>query len=284
MGLKFMKANLEENYKLNGADSRIHCLEFNFKESVLIDYHYHEYIEILFFLSGNGLVCVNGHENLYEANTLVIVNSQRAHAIKVLSPSQYICIKVSPDIFYCDEIMYALPFISEERNGYVFKFDQADEIQIRSLLKKVMQEWNEMNYGFELAIRSLLLDFFLRVLRQRLHNNDIVYNMNKISPAIQSAIIYVANNFTTITEYEISKLCHLSYNYFSYLFKKTMGKSFKDYLLDTKLYHAEKLLLSTNKSITEIALEIGFSTTSHFISLFKKKNGTTPAKFRKIRF
>lgn len=279
-----MKAILEENYKLNGANSRIHCLEFNFKESIMIDYHYHDYIEILFFLSGNGLVYVNGQEILYGSNTLVIVNSQRAHAINVMNPSQYICIKVSPDLFYCDEIKYALPFISEARNEYVFKFDKADETQIHFLLKKVMQEWNEMNYGFELAIRSLLLDFFVRVLRKHLHTNDIVYNINKISPAIQSAIIYVTNNYSTTTEREISKVCHLSYNYFSYLFKKTMGKSFKDYLLDTKLYHAERLLLSTRKSITEIALETGFSTTSHFISQFKKKNNTTPDKFRKIRF
>ena len=276
-----LKAIFEKNYKLNGSDSRIHCIEFDFENSVQIDYHYHEYIEILFFLSGKGLVLINGKEILYDKNTLVIVNSQRAHAIEVLYPSRYICIKVKPDIFYTDEIKYALPFISELKNQYVFSAIETKKMKIQSIMKNIMKEWNDMNCGFELAIRSLLLKFFLRVLRQHLQESDSIYVLNNISPAIQSAIIYISNNFATVTEQELSEVCCLSYNYFSQLFKKNTGKSFKDFLLDTKIYHAEKLLLSTKKNITEIALETGFSTTSHFISHFKKKHGTTPAKFRK---
>lgn len=277
-----MKVALEKNYQINGADSRIHCIEFNFKERSNIAYHYHEYIEILFFFSGTGLVRVNGENYPYGANSLVIVNSQRAHAVDILQPSQYVCIKVMPDIFYGDEFSYSLPFISETHNAYMFNAEHAGEMKIQPLIRGIMSEWKEMSYGFEPSIRSQLLDFFVRVLRKLRENGDIS-EVKNISPEIRTAIIYVAENFTTVTEHEVSKLCHLSYNYFSYLFKKTMGKSFKHYLLDTKIYQAEKMLLSTDKSITEIAQETGFSTTSHFISHFKKKNGTTPAKFKKAR-
>lgn len=276
-----MKVGLEENFKLNGSDSRIHCLEFDYKAPSKVEYHYHEYIEILFFFSGNGIVFVNGQPHLYGADTLIIVNSQRAHAVNIMSPSQYTCIKVMPDIFYANEFQYARPFISEITDAHIFERDKTTEMGTHSLMKDIMQEWDEMEFGFETAIRSKLLELFVHVLRY-LHKDGSIYPLKNVAPEIQTAIFYIAEHFATVTEQELANICHLSYTYFSYLFKKTIGKSFKKYLNDTKIYQAEKLLLSTPKTITEISQETGFSTTSHFIAQFKKKNGTSPAKFKKI--
>ena len=281
MGLKLLKVSLEENFKVNGFDSRIHCIKFDFKEPSKVGYHYHEYIEILFFFSGNGIVFVNGRPYLYRADTLIIVNSQLAHAIDIISPSQYACIKVMPDIFYANEFQYALPFISELRDAHIFERDKTTEMGIHSLVQDIMQEWEQMHFGFEMVIRSQLLELFVYVLRC-LHKDCSIYPLKKVGPEIQTAIFYIAEHFATVTEQELANICHLIYTYFSYLFKKTIGKSFKKYLNDTKIYQAEKLLLSTKKTITEISQETGFSTTSHFIAQFKKKNGTSPAKFKKI--
>lgn len=277
-----MKANLEKKYKLNDTDARIHCISFDFKESSKIKYHYHEYIEILYFLSGTGFVFVNGQQYLYETDTLVIVNSQRAHGIDITSPSKYICIKVMPDIFYSDQFQYVLPFISETKDAYVFEHYETVEMKIHSLLLYIIQEWNKMDIGFETVIRSQILKFFIYILRY-LNKNHRIYLSNNISPEIQTALLYISDHYATVTEQELANICHLSYNYFSYLFKENTGKSFIKHLNDTKIYHAEKMLLSTQKTITEISQETGFATDSHFISQFRKKNGTTPAKFRKAR-
>ena len=43
---------------------------------------------------------------------------------------------------------------------------------------------------------------------------------------------------------------------------------------------AEKLLLSSDKLMTEIAVDVGFTTSSHFISNFKRKKGITPKQFK----
>lgn len=276
-----MNAFLEENFKLNGTDSWIHCLEFPLDKYPRTEYHYHEYIEILFFLSGKGIVRVNGREISCTKNTLVVVNSQRAHAVDFLSPSQYICIKVMPDILYTDEFKYALPFISEVKNEYVFTASETEAIKAQALIQDIIQEWNNMQYGFEPAIRSKLLDFFVRILRH-LHKVGTIGEVTDIRPEIKAAIIYIADNFATVTEHELASICHLSYNYFSHIFKKSLGKSFKEYLLDIKIRQAEKLLLSTDKTITEIAHMTGFSTTSHFISQFKNKKNITPVKYKKV--
>ncbi len=281
-----MNVALEEDYKLNGSTSWIHCIKFDYENFTHVNYHYHEYIEILYFLNGEGIVWVNGKCNKFSKNTLIIVSSQRAHALDILKPSEYICIKVMPEIFYSEkqfgtQFKYALPFASEIHNEYLFTECLLNDLSIGKLLSDIMEEWNKMEYGFDLIIKSRLLEFFSVVLRY-LKSENLITDTTNIRPEIKDAIIYISNNYSSISEKEISKICHLSYNYFSYLFKYATGKTFKDYLLDTKIRQAEKLLLSTAKSITEISQETGFSTTSHFISQFKKKSGITPAKFRKI--
>lgn len=112
----------EENYKLNGFDSWVHFLDFDIKAGNNIEYHYHEYIEILYFKEGAGRIKINGAATDFMPSTLTVINSQRAHAIDVLQPAKYICIKIMPDILsnghLGDDFSYALPFASETGNGY----------------------------------------------------------------------------------------------------------------------------------------------------------------------
>ena len=55
----------------------------------------------------------------------------------------------------------------------------------------------------------------------------------------------------------------------------------KDDLINTRISHAEQDLLSTDKSITDIAADCGFNNTSYFISTFKKMKNVTPSELRK---
>ena len=62
-------------------------------------------------------------------------------------------------------------------------------------------------------------------------------------------------------------------------FKQIYGDSVFSFLLDYKLEYARKLLESGTHNVNEVGLKIGYSTSSHFISAFKKKYGTTPKKY-----
>jgi len=76
----------------------------------------------------------------------------------------------------------------------------------------------------------------------------------------------------------------MSDNGFSRLFKKSMGKSPKDYLIERRLDHACNMLHHSNYSIDEIAALSGFCDRSYFSRIFIKKYSTGPAKFRKTAF
>ncbi len=62
-------------------------------------------------------------------------------------------------------------------------------------------------------------------------------------------------------------------------FKQTFGVTIHEYIINYKLMLSEQLLISKKHSVKEIALQIGYSTSSHFIAAFKKKFGTTPKKY-----
>ena len=69
-------------------------------------------------------------------------------------------------------------------------------------------------------------------------------------------------------------------NYLSQLFKKEAGVTFVHYVTQKRLDDAKVLLLTTKKPLTDIALEVGFNDTFHFIKTFKKFVGMPPGQYR----
>jgi AraC-like DNA-binding protein len=80
---------------------------------------------------------------------------------------------------------------------------------------------------------------------------------------------------------DAASYCNMPYTAFSRFFSRYLGRGFAEYLLLTRLKKAAMLLSQTDKSITDIAMETGFSTASYFIQRFKEYQGMTPKRFRK---
>ncbi len=79
---------------------------------------------------------------------------------------------------------------------------------------------------------------------------------------------------------EISKKLNVSDSYLARTFKKQVGTSVYDYILNMKFAHAVRLL-SAGSSVTDACFESGFNSYSHFIQMFKRRYGTTPRKYQK---
>lgn len=71
--------------------------------------------------------------------------------------------------------------------------------------------------------------------------------------------------------------------YIGRLFKSTTDVSFSNYVNRLRLNHAKNLLLSTEKSIIEVALDSGFENVTYFNRCFKRELGLTPTEFRRQR-
>jgi AraC-like DNA-binding protein len=73
---------------------------------------------------------------------------------------------------------------------------------------------------------------------------------------------------------------HLSANYFGDLIKKETGKSAKEYIQDKTIDVAKTKTFDSDKTVNEIAYELGFKYPQHFTRLFKQKVGCTPNEYR----
>jgi len=74
---------------------------------------------------------------------------------------------------------------------------------------------------------------------------------------------------------------NISANYFGDLVKKETGKSAQEYIQDKLIGIAKERIFDINKSIGEIAYELGFKYPQHFTRLFKQKTGMAPNEYRR---
>ncbi|MEX8547990.1 MAG: helix-turn-helix domain-containing protein [Mucilaginibacter sp.] len=77
-----------------------------------------------------------------------------------------------------------------------------------------------------------------------------------------------------------AKALHLSPNYFGDLVKKETGRSAQEYIQSKVIDVAKERLFDINKSVSEIAYELGFKYSQHFTRLFKQRMGYTPQEYR----
>lgn len=80
---------------------------------------------------------------------------------------------------------------------------------------------------------------------------------------------------------EAAAVAHLTPSAFARLFKRTMGKTFVQYLHELRIAHACQALTGTDHPITRIAADSGFTNLSNFNRVFRRLQGCTPRTFRK---
>jgi AraC-like DNA-binding protein len=79
-----------------------------------------------------------------------------------------------------------------------------------------------------------------------------------------------------------AKELHLSPNYFGDLLKKETGKSAQEFIHSKLIEVAKERIFDHNKSIAELAYELGFKYPQHFTRLFKQKVGISPHEFKHL--
>jgi len=136
----------------------------------------------------------------------------------------------------------------------------------------------------KLYFQQLILMLFNQTLRtdKKTYNSKNT-NIETIDKVINMTMLYIDQNYSKdISLSEVAKIANLNPSYFSKKFKAVNGFGFKDYLNKVRINHSEKLLIETNKSITDIAFECGYINSNYFGDAFKHLNKVSPSVFRKM--
>lgn len=125
---------------------------------------------------------------------------------------------------------------------------------------------------FNKLMASLFADFQELVAKSKRKSYGMV---------IDKAINYINQNlYGRLQLSDIAKYTGYSPAYLSDLFYKKTGQHIQEYILDQKTDEVKKLLLYSDRSCTEIANALGYSSLAHMSSSFKARTGTTPKDFR----
>ncbi len=249
--------------------------------------HFHPEFEINFIVNaGGGRRIVGDHIGTINKFELVMVGPDLFHGWE--NPNNYthsphqITIQFSSNLFD-NKLLQKKIFrpidilLKNAQRGILFSNETSE------LLKKQFFDLPKKR-GFEsyIAFQSLLYELAVSPNQSYLTNlsfqeNKDIFNSDKIEKVYN----YVRKNHNhKIMLNEVASLLNMSIVSFSRLIKQRTGKSFVDFVNEIRLGYATRMIIETNKSISEICYECGFNNISNFNRTFKKRQNFTPSQFR----
>lgn len=172
---------------------------------------------------------------------------------------------------------------SENGNHYIIFHTGSDfEIQ-RGFLYMYWESVNQNLYFDQMTGYTLMLIFGL-LIRNYEKSVELPTFTQKTDVQRFAILQFIQDNFSLITLEDISERFHYTPEYTSKLIKTITGRTFTQLLLQIRMEKAQVLLQDTNLSVANIANQIGYETTEHFIRTFKKVLKMTPTQYRKIGY
>lgn len=124
--------------------------------------------------------------------------------------------------------------------------------------------------------------YLLALLSELLLHAQLQANGGESSGATRAIIRYCSAHFAEdLSLSSLEEALHLNKYYVSHLFSQKLGISFHDYINSLRVSEACRLLLNTEKSITQISEGVGFNTLRTFNRAFTKQLGISPSQYRK---
>ncbi|WP_428070087.1 helix-turn-helix transcriptional regulator [Chryseobacterium gambrini] len=231
-----------------------------------VDWHYHENPYFTFLLQGN--MTEGNKKEIYDcsAGTLLYHHWEDAHY------------NIKPDIF-------TRGFHIEITEKWFEKFQLSkDNVEgsfniripdLKLLTYQIFKETKLNDISVELTINQLLLNIFSQLSHQKDHSQKKPIWVKHIDEILHE-------NFTEkLSLTELSKTLNIHPMHLSRDFQKYFQCNLGEYVRKLKVEKSLKIL-NDFESLSEVALECGFSDQSHFIRCFKENIGITPLKYRKI--
>ena len=268
-------------------------LQLNKKADLIVSPHIHTAIEILFITKGRYRVYSDDEEYILSPGDAILFRSHTIHKVYGLDEgtNAYYVLKIKPTLMLdFSSQQYGASYLlrlalTHKKEKTVWQKSECDKNGISDMFASLISEEQNPKYGSDIAMKLISARILLTMLRDMESctpfSKEQKSTDENLIRRIYNATVYINSHYAEdITAEECGRLQYMSYSYFSRSFKRITGQSFKDYLNMTRINQAEKLLMSTDKTITEISSECGFNNISYFISIYKMHKGMTPGTFR----
>lgn len=161
-------------------------------------------------------------------------------------------------------------------------FAPTDPPAIEAAVRSLISAYTLPDVDGGMRVSGELCAFLSRLIHDARLTAGLSREQGSQAPVIERAIAFMdEHECQNITLDEIAAHVHLSRIYFHNLFLAATGRTPHRYLLERRIARARQLLMTTDRSLWQIALECGFSSQSYFNQVFRKELGCTPMQYRK---
>ncbi|SDL25838.1 AraC family transcriptional regulator [Kriegella aquimaris] len=254
------------------------------------------FFEIVYFEKGSGTIRINGKTVNYSANSIFVFVPDDIYIVNPESSTTTIAIKFLKSFFRGDASQNAnLPINdwfrkiegilnSESHQLREMRFEtESDKIHLLSLIEMVAAE-NDKKKSYDLFIIQKSLSVILHLIARNIQflNADMSTKIVE-SSKIQQIINFIHANIyhpELLTTKNLAEEFRMADNYISEYFKKHTDVSLKKYILNYKLKLVETRLKYTDLQFSEIAMELGFTDSSHLNKTFQSYKGMTIGAYK----
>ena len=247
--------------------------------TVLTEMHDHNYYEYFIITSGSILHTVNGRETEQKSGEMVFIRPNDFHCYQLESGQNCNIINISFRTVFFEKL---IAYFGQDALSPLINAGDPPVVMLTpsklSVLKKSHAILNVCHSKESLTVqlKTLLIDVF---------SYFILHFEEQAGTGTEKWLQEVLEQMNTpdnIAE-GLPALLHLSgfsHGHLCRIMKQQYGMTPIQYVTDLRLQYAANLLASTDYDILTISISVGFSSLSHFITVFKKKYATSPSRYR----
>lgn len=239
-----------------------------------IHVHWHEHLELLYILSGEGEFFCNQKSFCASAGETVVINGSEIHYMRSKERVKYICVIINP-VFFKN--------LNFENIILKSKIPQDPFVSLR--FEKILSESRSKEPYFDMRIMGetymLAAHLAAEYTEAKLSDSEyerLLSGMKKINGILD----YIHGHYgEAISTARLAKHFYLSEGYICHIFKEATGKTIISYLNEFRVEKAAVLLEKTEENVSVVAEKCGFENVTYFNKIFKRHFGTTPVCYRK---
>lgn len=248
-------------------------------------FHIHDECEINYILTTGMDYILNDRTYKLNPGDIFFVNGRVPHNSTVYKGTKTLMIQFGIDTRSQNVYKTLSRYVNNSGHGTAhFKKGTRECEELTACLKNIIEESTLKNDSYEDFIIAEIYKIIAILYRYDVIKNPERFfstdGINKLMPVLE----YVHSRYNeSISLDEMSGLININKSHFCRLFKKNVNTSFVDYLNFVRISKAENLLLSTEKSISEISELVGFKSGAYFTKIFKRLKSCTPMEYRKYK-
>lgn len=250
------------------------------EDNAFVSRHWHDDMEIVYLLAGSMVVEAGDCRRILQADDYIIINSRDIHSTRCIGHARILLLQFPinflraniPDYDTIRFEGYEQPFLSPEQN------------EMRKLLLYAADLYTKKDQeGFRLAFLGNLYTILYTLVRdfKRILSPQVRLKTEKNLSRLSTITSYVDTHYTQpISVGQAAALIHVGEEYFCRYFKKYMGLTFLEYVMQVRIRHVDHDLLHTDLPVAEILERNGVSNYKAFLLKFRQLYHMSPRQRR----